>query len=141
MTQDFQGAKALVFIGAPVLVYQRDNDARWPAHWDFPGGGREGDETPIDCLAREVDEELGLSLSDGAIIWARMFPSMIYPTETAWFFVVQFPDAVRTKIAFGSEGQRWALRPLADVANMPNLVPALRERLSVWLRETGQDPI
>lgn len=137
----FHGAKAAVFIGGELLVYQRDRGVPWPGYWDFPGGGREGDETPIACLRREVWEEFGLDLSDDAILWQRELPAMTDPTARAWFFVVHLPAERARDIRFGVEGQRWALMTPEDVANMPNLVPALHGRLSLWLRESGGMPI
>lgn len=124
-----------------MLVYQRDRGVPWPGYWDFPGGGREDGETPQTCLRREVHEEFGLDLPEGAITWARAIPSMMDHTSVAWFFIVHLPARAETDIRFGDEGQRWALMLLSDVANMPNLVPALRDRLTLWLRETGRDPI
>ncbi len=141
MTQDFHGAKAAIFIGPDVLLYQRDRAVRWPGYWDFAGGGREERETPFECLRREVHEEFGLNICQADITWAKAFPAMVNPAKLSWFFVVQCPLAARAQIRFGTEGQRWALRPLGDVANMPNLVPALRGRLTAWLHDTGQDPI
>ena len=32
----------------------------WPAFWDLPGGGREGTESPVECVLRETHEEFGL---------------------------------------------------------------------------------
>lgn len=141
MTTDFHGAKAAVFIGAQLLVYQRDYGVPWPGYWDFPGGGREADETPEACLRREIYEEFGLDVPQNAITWGKAFPAMNVGVGTGWFFIVHLPAQAQHQIRFGEEGQRWALLPLHDVANMPNLVPALRARLSLWLRETGATPI
>lgn len=141
MLNEFHGAKAAVFVGTRLLIYQRDRGVPWPGYWDFPGGGREGDEGPLDCLRREVDEEFGLVLPDDVIGWRRAVPSMVNPTKRAWFFVVHLPPEAESKIRFGDEGQRWALMSLSDVMNLPNLVPALRARLRLWLQDVGADLI
>jgi 8-oxo-dGTP diphosphatase len=41
---DFVGAKAALVCNGAVLTYLRDDHEGlpWPAHWDLPGGGREG---------------------------------------------------------------------------------------------------
>ena len=46
--RDFEGAKIAVIVGERVLALLRDDraDLPWPGHWDLPGGGREGGETP-----------------------------------------------------------------------------------------------
>ncbi len=141
MGDDFHGAKAAIFIGARLLIYQRDRGVVWPGYWDFPGGGREGDEAPLECLCREVDEEFGLVLPDAAITYRRAVPSMVNSAVSAWFFVVHLTAEVESDIHFGDEGQRWALMSLSDVMNLPNLVPALRGRLKLWLQDRGADSI
>ncbi len=139
MSGDFHGAKATVFIGADLLIYQRDRGVRWPGYWDFPGGGRERGETPSECLRREVMEEFGLEVPEDAITWGREVPSMMDATRTAWFFVVHLPAT--SDIIFGGEGQRWALMPPSDVMILPNLLPPLRSRFRLWLRESCAGPI
>ncbi|MGJ8611566.1 MAG: NUDIX domain-containing protein, partial [Octadecabacter sp.] len=124
MSDDYHGAKAAVFLGAGLLVYQRDRGVPWPGYWDFPGGGREGDEAPLACLRREVMEEFGLAMPDAAITWKREVPSMVDARQPAWFFVIHLSPTPRVR--FGDEGQRWAIRTPCDVMNLPNLVPALR---------------
>ena len=86
MKADFNGAKAAVFIGEDLLVYQRDYGVPYPGYWDFPGGGREGDETPEDCLRRETYEEFGIDVPPDAIVWRRSFPAMIGRTGRGWFY-------------------------------------------------------
>ena len=141
MVKEFHGAKAAVFVGGNLLIYQRDRGIRWPGYWDFPGGGREGDEQPKTCLKREVFEEFGLTVPDCSIVWGREVPAMLDRDALAWFFVIQLPPEAEQAIRFGIEGRRWALLPPSDVANMPNLVPALRDRLTLWLHARGGDPI
>lgn len=134
MNDGFHGAKAAVFVGENLLVYQRDSHVVWPDMWDFPGGGREGDESAFECLRRETYEEFGLWLVEDDVRWSRVFPAMDDPASDAWFFVVAVNRDHGAHIRFGDEGQQWALMPLPDVMNLPNLVPALRERLSLWLQ-------
>ena len=45
----FHGVKAALLFGDKILVYKRDDKPglRFANLWDMPGGGREGDETPL----------------------------------------------------------------------------------------------
>ena len=56
---DFTGCKIALFCGDSLLTILRDDKASipWPNMWELPGGGREGDESPFECVAREVYEE------------------------------------------------------------------------------------
>src|ERR1700741_1657952 len=42
----------------------------WSAHIALPGGARHGDETPAETVRREVEEEVGISITDEAELTA-----------------------------------------------------------------------
>ncbi len=131
---EFRGAKLAVFLGQKLLVILRDDkpDIPFPAHWDLPGGGREGTETPQQCALRETEEEVGLKLEEIDILWSRAYTC---ETHTAWFFVTRLPADMEAEIRFGDEGQRWALMDPEDYCNHPMAVPDFRSRLRDYLDE------
>ena len=45
-----------------VLVGQRPEGKPYSGYWEFPGGKIEPDETAIDALRRELQEELGITV-------------------------------------------------------------------------------
>lgn len=45
-----------------ILIVQRGGYGDHPFKWEFPGGKVREDETPEDCIIREIDEELGIDI-------------------------------------------------------------------------------
>lgn len=58
-----QVAAAIILQGGKVLIAQRAAKDKLALKWEFPGGKLETGETPEECLAREIDEELGLCIA------------------------------------------------------------------------------
>jgi 8-oxo-dGTP diphosphatase len=56
-------AMAILRDGDTVLMCHRHPDREWvPNVWDFPGGHVEDHETPQQALARELEEEFGVTI-------------------------------------------------------------------------------
>ena len=128
----FTGAKLALFLGAKLVVILRDDnpDIPFPAYWDLPGGGREGDETPKACALRETQEEIGLTLEEIDIVWAREYQT---DAERTWFFAAHLPDSAIDEIRLGDEGQRWEMMAAEDYCAHPKAVPNFRVRLQEYL--------
>ena len=60
-----------------VLITQRRADQALPLQWEFPGGKVEAGEAPTAALARELAEEIGVTVEVGRI-WDVLFHA--YPT-------------------------------------------------------------
>lgn len=52
-----------------LLVTRRLEGTHLAGHWEFPGGKCEPGESPEDCLARELTEELGVTADVGEEIY------------------------------------------------------------------------
>jgi len=133
----FSGAKLALFLGPDLLVIRRDDrpDIPYPDHWDLPGGGREGEETPQTCALRETEEEVGLVLTPDALVWTR---SYLRPRGLVWFFAAHLPADAADEVVFGSEGQGWRLMPPGDYSSHPKAVPHLAEQIGHY---TAQLPV
>ncbi len=55
-------AGVLLDMDGRVLLAQRPPGKHLAGQWEFPGGKRESAETPLQALARELTEELGIVL-------------------------------------------------------------------------------
>lgn len=137
--RDFMGAKIALFIGPDMLVLHRDDrpGLLWPGFWDLPGGGREGDESPLQTVRRETREEFGLVLPCAHIRWARASTNSI--GRSVWFFVGALPDTSVQAIRFGNEGQGWALMSPQAFQAHPKAVPQFKQRLADYTRGVAPD--
>lgn len=137
-----QGAKVALFLGDQLVSILRDDlpGIHYPNLWDLPGGGREGDETTFETVARELHEEMGLILPKEALLWESAFLSSTDPTKWNAFFVAQMHADTVADIIFGDEGQRWALYPMEVFVALENRVPSYGGRLAKWVAETGGLP-
>lgn len=129
---DFAGSKLALFLGPELVVILRDDkpDIPWPGHWDFPGGGREGAESPLDCALRETSEEIGLALTPEQVSWGT---SYLRPHGRVWFFAAHQPAWRVDDLRLGDEGQEWRLMSPETYCNHPLAVPHFAEQLSQYL--------
>jgi 8-oxo-dGTP pyrophosphatase MutT (NUDIX family) len=102
--------------GPEVLLVQRNPEQSFMGGaWVFPGGAVDGDEEqPAATALRELEEEAGVRLPDGAPL--ESFSRWITPAQVkvrfdTWFFVAPAPDGVEPR-PDGSEcvAARW-VRP------------------------------
>lgn len=140
---DFTGVKAALLVEQSILVILRDNKPAipWPNMWELTGGGREGLETPLECLRREVWEELGLILKEKSIIWSRVYPSMLDKDRSAVFVVAQISQEQYQEIDFGDEGQEFKLMLIEDFIKAEGIIPQLQERFKDYLSEKEENNI
>lgn len=134
---DFTGSKIALICGDKVLTILRDDkeDIPWPNMWELPGGGREGNETPFECVAREVYEELNIQLSKDDVIWSRLYPSMLDENKKSVFLVGKLTQEQFESIIFGDEGQGYKLMPIEEFLKSKQAVPQLQGRLRDYLEE------
>ena len=133
---DFTGCKIALFCGASLLTILRDDKASipWPNMWELPGGGREEDESPFECVAREVYEELGIHLTEDCLLWSKVYPSMLYEGRYSVFMVGQLRQEQFDNITFGDEGQGHQLMNVEEFLSSSQVVPHLQERLKDYLK-------
>ncbi len=134
----FTGCKIALFCDDRILTILRDDkdNIPWPNMWELPGGGREGNENPFECAAREVYEELGIHLTEDCLIWAKVYPSMLYEGRHSVFMVGQISQEQFESIVFGDEGQGYQLMNVEEFLKSKQAVPQLQGRLKDYLKES-----
>lgn len=134
---EFSGAKVAVLWRGAVLTILRDDVTTipFPGHWDFPGGGREGTESPEACVFREAKEELSLQLSEADVVWRRSFGGVLKGQRRTWFFVARPAHLDLSLLRLGDEGQTWCAMALSEFMAHERGVPHLQDRLSHYLCE------
>jgi 8-oxo-dGTP diphosphatase len=53
---------AIILLNSKVLVTQRAENMSLPLKWEFPGGKLEDNESEIECIKREIKEELNIEI-------------------------------------------------------------------------------
>ena len=132
---DFQGCKIALICGDKVLTILRDDkdDIPCPNMWELPGGGREGNESPFECAAREVYEELGIHLDEDCLLWSKIYPSVIFKDKQSVFMVGQLSQDQFDSITFRDEGQAYKLMNIEEFLTSSQVVPQLLGRLRDYL--------
>ena len=132
---DFTGCKIALFCGDKLLTILRDDKENipWPNMWELPGGGREGDESPFECAAREVFEELGIRLTKDCLLWRKVYPSMLFEGKESVFLVGKLAQEQFDKIVFGDEGQSYKLMSIDEFLDSDKVVPQLQDRVRDYL--------
>ena len=134
---DFTGCKIALFCGDKLLTILRDDKSNipYPNTWELPGGGREGDESPFECVAREVYEELGIHLTEDCLLWSKVYPSMLFEGKESVFLVGKLTQEQFDSIIFGDEGQGYRMMSTDEFFGSDKVVPQLQERVKDYLEE------
>jgi 8-oxo-dGTP diphosphatase len=108
-----QVVAAILRRGEQVLICRRTARQSHPLQWEFPGGKVEPGETPAQALARELQEELGITSASGTETERYCYQ---YPGKTAItliFFEVTAYAGEPCNLIF--EEMRWE-----DPRNLPH---------------------
>lgn len=53
---------AIIFFNNKILVTQRSATMKLPLKWEFPGGKLEKNESELECIKREIKEEINIEI-------------------------------------------------------------------------------
>ncbi len=99
-----------------IFITQRAADAHMANKKEFPGGKIEAGETPEQALARELDEEVGITITS-ALLFEKL--DYQYPELhiTLWFYLVEGWEGE----PWGKEGQpgEWVMPQALNADDFP----------------------
>ena len=135
---DFTGCKIALICDGQILTILRDDKSNipYPNTWELPGGGREGDESSFECVAREVYEELGIHLTEECLLWSKVYPSVLFEGKESVFLVGKLTQEQFDNITFGDEGQSFKLMTIEEFLTLDQVVPQLQERVRDYVEES-----
>lgn len=131
----FSGTKIALICETSLIAYLRDQKESipFPGMWDLPGGGREGEEGPIECALREVEEEFGLRIEPERVEKLTRYGSSSPSGLDTYFCIAKVePDEIE-RVQFGEEGQRWSLMAIEAFIQHEGAIPHLQKRLAQLL--------
>jgi 8-oxo-dGTP pyrophosphatase MutT (NUDIX family) len=76
-------------IDRTVFLHLRDGNTKFnPNSWAFFGGLNEGDETPVQCFIRELEEEIGLKVTENDVKYLDDYLNVELDTYRCIFYVI-----------------------------------------------------
>lgn len=83
-------AAGLIERDGQILIGRRRNVGRHGHKWEFPGGKVEPNETPKECVRREIEEELALQVEVGDLFCVSEYDYPDFSIRLAVYHVSRF---------------------------------------------------
>ncbi len=130
------GCGCHIEFGNKLLLLKRSG-GRWGAEkWSVPGGTVEEGESPIECIVRELQEEIGHSAPEGLV--KTMWPLYFIPREGKLFvfhlFYYQIHTAIEVELCSEHTDFKWV--EVEEGYALP-LVPGGKEMLDQYEKLKG----
>ena len=122
--------KGVILHEGRVVLLKNERD-----EWELPGGKLERGESPEACVAREIEEELGLRVRVGPILDAWLYEEIVPGFD---IFVVTYGclaepfDAIRCSAEHAAAA--WFALEELDGLRLPN---GYRRAIGAWARTAG----
>jgi 8-oxo-dGTP diphosphatase len=88
-----------------VLIAKRPPDKPYSGYWEFPGGKVENNESSVYALHRELNEELGISVTSAQIWFQHQYT---YPDRVVFLDIYRVTSFLSEPKAKENQVLRWA---------------------------------
>ena len=106
------------------LLTSRPDGKVYAGYWEFPGGKLEDGESVAHALARELNEELGLSVEEGAVnVWKQQLVD--YPHALVRLHFCKVFSWVGELQMREGQSARWQVLPVEVKPVLPGTLPVL----------------
>jgi 8-oxo-dGTP pyrophosphatase MutT (NUDIX family) len=124
--------KGVIVRDGRVLLLKNERD-----EWELPGGRIEPGETPEECLAREIAEETGWTVTTGPILDSWMYRIVVVAAD---IFIVTYGCHAAGDAApvISAEHSEVGLFTKAEVACL-NLPGGYRRSIAIWFTRLRTD--
>lgn len=103
----------------------------YPNMWNFPGGGVEGNETPVETAAREIEEETNISLHPAQL--TQIFAYQHDGTTQDYVFVCEVPEDTVAEVLEGAAMEWLSFEEIARLElafEQDKILPSLKDYLN-----------
>jgi 8-oxo-dGTP diphosphatase len=127
--------KGSKYVGAGALIFDPDGRVlmiknRLRAHWEYPAGGSDGRESPLETCRREVHEEVGILIDTYNLIcvdfWYKLTPNGNLLFTFSTHVTADIARQIRPQELEVSDW-RWVTRTEASQLTSPRLRPRLEQ--------------
>ena len=121
--------KGVVMRDTQVILLRNERD-----EWELPGGKLAPDESPEQCVVREIREELGLEVAVRALLDAWVYP--ITPRARVLIVTYGCVEAARREATLSHEHAQLAWFPVEALAAI-RMPEGYRRSIHHWVQHRG----
>jgi 8-oxo-dGTP pyrophosphatase MutT (NUDIX family) len=119
--------KGVLLFGEQCVLLQNER-----AEWELPGGKLDPGEQPMTCLAREIEEELGIGVEIGAILDSWLYDIQGKVEVLIVTYGCRIPDHIRPEhLVLSHEHKALGLHAVTDLDGLP-MPEGYRRSVRAW---------
>ncbi|MBC7746619.1 NUDIX hydrolase [Pedobacter sp.] len=104
-----------------VLLLKRSDKSTSPHRWDFPGGGVDRGENPLDAAIREIKEETGLDVSHTQVLTTYLSNKSADEDEAVIIGYTARCLGKEVKLSWEHEDFKWVTLDELKIIDLPEL--------------------